>query len=309
MADSPRAAGLNGFPNAIPDSSRIRGPKVRWPDDAPFGVWLTHDVDRVRKTYQYATDLLTRRRVPDFRPLVRGDDPYFNFYRILDLESSLGVRSTFFLLEESTRLSPAPRTWPISMGKYRFSEPRIAEVIRYVRTRGWEVGLHGSYRSYMSEGLLRREKEDLERVLGEPVVAIRQHYLNLEIPTTWQLQQGVGFKLDASFGRITELGFRDNHFWPFRPNGVDILAAPLVIPDAAILQRGWSAEETRAQVGAVLSKAVETHALVTVLWHQRFLNPKEFPFHWKMYRWLIEEAHRRNAWFGLAADLLTIWGG
>lgn len=279
-----------------------------WPDRAPFGVWLTHDVDRVRKTYQYATDILTKHKLPDFRPFVRGQDPYFNIDRILALEGSLGVRSTFFFLEESIPLSPNPRRWPLALGKYRFSDGRVATAIRRVREKGWEVGLHGSYLSYTNEGLLRREKRNLESVLGEPVVATRQHYLNLEVPTTWEIQERVGFKLDATYGRIGELGFPQNRYWPFRPEGLDLLVVPLVVPDAAVIRGRWSEEETQDRIRAVLSQAGETHALVTVLWHQRLLNPVEFPVNWGVYRWLIEGARAMGAWFGTARDILRIWG-
>lgn len=282
-------------------------PAIRWPDDAPFGVWLTHDVDRVRKTYQYATDLLTRHRVPDFRPLVRGDDPYFNFHRVVEQEESLHVRSTFFFLEESIRLSPAPRTWPIALGKYRFAERKVAGAIRYLRTKGWEVGLHGSYRSYTSEDLLRKEKNSLESVVGEPVLAVRQHYLNLAIPSTWRLQENVGFKLDSSLGRMDAIGFHANGLWPFHPEGLTILEVPLVVPDAAVLRSEENGEDPESRLDGILALAARNHALVTVLWHQRFLNPSEFPLAWRTYLWLIKEAKRLGGWFGLGRDLLPMW--
>ncbi len=279
-----------------------------WPGGAPLGVWLTHDVDRVRKTYQYATDLLSRHRVPDLRPLVRGEDPYFNFGRILDFERSQGVRSTFFFLQETLPVGVRPRTWPRSLGKYRFSDPRVSAAIKDVRHQGWEVGLHGSFRSYRNGGLLSREKHDLELALEEPVHAIRQHYLNLDVPATWELQRATGFKLDASFGNISEVGFPEHRYFPFVNPEAGILVVPLVVSDAAVIRSGWSGAVAKNRIETVLSEALERHALVTVLWHQRHLNPKEFPVLWDLYAWLVAEARTMGGHFTNAAELEKLWG-
>lgn len=281
---------------------------VFWPDDAPLGVWLTHDVDKVRKTYQYATDILRRRQAPDLRPLVRGENPYFNFEKILNLERAQGVRSTFFFLQESIPLGVRPRSWPLALGKYRFSDPKVSTAIREIRDHGWEIGLHGSFRSYRDGRLLADEKRDLEAVLGTTVHAIRQHYLNLDVPATWQLQEKAGFRLDASFGRISEIGFPGDRFLPFTPPGMRIVVVPLVISDAPVSRSGWSADEAKSRIDAVLSKAIEKHALVTVLWHQRHLNPKEFPLLWSLYGWMVKRAQEMGGHFTSAAELERLWG-
>ena len=39
---------------------------IEWPNNADFAVCLTHDVDRIKKTYQYFTHSIKRRSLKPF---------------------------------------------------------------------------------------------------------------------------------------------------------------------------------------------------------------------------------------------------
>ncbi len=103
-----------------------------WPEGAPYALCLTHDVDRVQKRiYHYlyygaargirglSTQLYSLRR------RIAGDEPYWNFERIMELEDGLGVRSTFLFLNESAR-GFSPKYW----GRYQIERPEVKHIIR-----------------------------------------------------------------------------------------------------------------------------------------------------------------------------------
>ena len=83
--------------------------KPKWPDDKKFAVCLTHDVDRVKKTYQYLTrfeHFLKKLEIKNaFNEIFcflkfyfskdPKKDPYWNFEIIMEIERKFGVRSTF----------------------------------------------------------------------------------------------------------------------------------------------------------------------------------------------------------------------
>ena len=146
-------------------------------------VCLTHDVDRVCKTYQYITHDLLHLKFTKLGSIFSKENPYWAFKKIMSIENEYQVKSTFFFLEESLPFKFfSPKNWKLSLGKYKFSTPPVYNIIKELDANGWEIGLHGSYNSFRDYSLLSREKNNLEKVLAKPVVGIRQHYLNLDIP-------------------------------------------------------------------------------------------------------------------------------
>ncbi len=272
---------------------------------AGLTVCLTHDVDRIRKTYQYLTKDIRSFRWGNFRTLLNGAKPYWCFDRIMELEASYGVRSTFFFLHETIPFDLLkPANWKLTLGRYSFLETEVKRIIRELDQGGWEIGLHGSYNSYRNLDLLQVEKELLEEVLGREIAGIRQHYLNLDIPETWQLQSKAGFQYDASFGLKNDIGFRQGQYRPFQDESSGITVIPLVLMEAYLfakarddLERAWELAE------ALMDEAEQQQGVFTILWHQRMFNEQEFPGYLEIYRRIIEEAKKRQARFFTCREL------
>jgi len=294
--------------------------KPKWPNNAKFAVCLTHDVDRVKKSHQYITHSLKALVGFRFRDLIRQicdfrfyfDDieknPYWNFPRIMELERRHGVKSTFFFLNESGKPELLkPKTWKLYRGRYSFNDPNMKRIIKKLDSEGWEVALHGSYRSYNDEELLKKEKRELEDVIGTKVLGIRQHYLNLKIPKTWEFQMNAGFKYDASFGLKYTTGFKKARYHPFYLFNNSFLEIPLAIMDIGLFLMRISEDDVYPQtrkneddilkdIEDLMNIAEERNGLLTILWHQRVFNEKEFPGWVKIYEKIIIESKKRNAW-------------
>lgn len=280
-----------------------------WPDGKKFAVCLTHDVDRVKKTYQYLTHFV---KTKDFYHLksffIKKEEPYWNFERIMEIEEKYDARSTFFFLNESKQFGLFhPREWPLSLGRYTFHDEKIAEMIQKLHASGWEIGLHGSYESYKNTELLTKEKKLLEDIVGDKIIGIRQHHLNLEIPQTWRIQEEVGFKYDASFGSNYEIGFREKKYFPFRPFNNSFLVVPLTIMDSALFRNSKSIEEAWVKCKELINQAEKYGALLTVLWHQRVFNENEFPRYIMIYEKIIKVCKESGAWLATTKDIAERW--
>lgn len=279
-----------------------------WPDGRRFAVCLTHDVDRVKKSYQYFTHFAKTLRPYHLISLFQKEEPYWNFEKIMEIEEKYEVRSTFFFLNETKNIDLLhPKNWALSLGKYSFSDEKIAEIMQKLHANGWEIGLHGSYDSYKNKELLAKEKKLIEDVIGDKIVGIRQHYLNLEIPHTWKIQKEVGFEYDASFGSNYEIGFREEKYLPFRPFDDQFLEIPLTIMDSTLFQNSKSISNAWAKCKELIEQAEKRGALLTVLWHQRVFNEKEFLRWSEIYEKIIQESVRRDAWITLMKDLYKYW--
>ena len=91
---------------------------------------------------------------------------YWNFYKIMEIEKKLGVKSTFFFLNETYPFHPFKiSSWRFSLGYYDLFDPNLETVIMELDNQGWEVGLHGSYLSFKDFSLLKKEKLDLESIV------------------------------------------------------------------------------------------------------------------------------------------------
>ncbi|EMA49579.1 polysaccharide deacetylase family protein [Halococcus thailandensis] len=272
---------------------------------AEFALCLTHDVDRPYKSYQAISDALVERDPSRLAGLAPQINPYWQFDSLMELEDEFGVRSAFYFLSERGLRNRSlgkwlrPRYWIEHLGRYDVSAPRMARVIEELDAGGWEVGLHGSYDSYDDRERLVTEKEMVERVLGHPVKGGRQHFLN-RVPATWDHHRTIGLSYDSSLGSSTEYGFTHGYD-PIHPFGDDFTVFPLTLMEVALFEQHDSADGAWEACERLLTEAAANDAVMTVLWHPRYLSD-DFPGYRTLYRRLIERALELDAWIGPPAE-------
>ncbi|MDG6218798.1 MAG: hypothetical protein QCI00_05105, partial [Candidatus Thermoplasmatota archaeon] len=92
------------FKSILYGYSKLNAPLVKkspWPDGRKFAVALTHDVDELKKTYQwitrpvqYAYNRKFKLLINQFKSLLHkcmGEDPYWTFEKIIEIENNLDV--------------------------------------------------------------------------------------------------------------------------------------------------------------------------------------------------------------------------
>ena len=144
--------------------------------------------------------------------------------------------------------------------------------------------------------------------MGDEVIGIRQHYLNLDIPNTWKFQKEVGFKYDASFGYNDRIGFRDEKYLPFHPfNDSTFLEIPLVLMDAALFRNTKNLEDAWKKCINLINETEKRNGLLMVLWYQRVFNEKEFSGWSKIYERIIQICIEKEAWITKADNIRRWW--
>lgn len=276
--------------------------------DHTFACCLTHDVDRPFKTYQAAVNLIAERDPSELLDLLPHRNPYWTFEKIRGLEAELGVRSTWYFLDEQYLFRDRPvrelldsRAWQLYAGRYSLDDPRVQDLIETLDENGWEIGLHGSYESYRDADRLATEKETLESLLGREVAGVRQHYLNLEQPTTWINQRAVGFEYDATLGSTQKCGFQYG-YEPLRPFDDEFVVFPVTIMDTLLPDPQTDWETAWNLCEQLLLEARENTAVMSLLWHPRYFSD-DYPGFTRLYRRLIERATELGAWVGPVGDL------
>lgn len=271
-----------------------------------FKVALTHDVDRISKTTQYLTYSLKALRRGDvdkvlfnIKSVKNWQKEFWNFERIMEIEERYSVKSTFFFLNEPVTYNIFDfENWYHSFGRYRIYEKRVIEIIRLLDMNGWEIGVHGSYSSFKSSRMLKKEKTEIEDILGKSVIGIRQHYLNLIPDKTWGCQADSGFLYDSSWGLTKGIGFKNNFIAPFKPLNNNFIVFPLTIMDYCFMEE----EERWSRFDRLCSDTESNNGVLVLNWHNNVFSKNDFPGSEDTYIECIKRCADKGAVFKKLAD-------
>lgn len=260
-----------------------------------FGFLLSHDVDRVAfhhprlmayrmlqllglKPSNVGKTVLLQQLRSGLRHHLRFGavpDPWWTFSWMTALEKKLGLRSTFFFLlrEEGRR-----NAW------YRFNSRKIKSLITALNMDGFEVSLHGTFRSVDDAQRLQKQREALAKVSGTLPLGIRQHFLLFKQQTTFRAQEAAGLAYDSTLTFHDHDGYRNAYCYPFHPydfendRAFSIWEFPLVMMEVSVLQyRGLSRTGLEEAVDAYIKEALRFGGLISLLWHNCRLNELEDP--------------------------------
>lgn len=309
-----------------------------WPNGKRFALCLTHDVDFVSRislsakaARQSFGGLLKSKSTPlkkavklvrlggQFslqRFLLAGkDDPFWQYEKWLALEDRFGFHSTFYFFP-----SPLLRIheWDCSYQlsdtvKYRDKKMTVVEMIREIKKSGWEIGLHGSYYSAFDQDLLSFQKKAVEDAAGESIISTRQHYLHYDVRITPKLQANAGFKTDSTQGFNRSVGFRSATSYPYycwdfeQESAMPVLEIPQHIMDGGLFTENaleYNIDLAIKHSIQLMDEVESVGGCLTLSWHPHNITNEMW---WNVYKSLLEEASRRNAWGCSAGELYHWW--
>ena len=288
--------------------------KSYWPNGKKFAVCLTHDVDEIKKTYQWITLPLRflargnflgfKDQVSSFMQKIKGKEPYYTYDDLINIERDLGVKSTYFILKESGKPTfSSKETWYLYGRNRSLQNPEMRALIQQLASNGDEIAIHGSYYSYKDPVLLQEETRELEHLINTKVIGIRQHNLNLEVPTTWNFHMCAGFKYDTTLGFMDTIGFKWGTSFPFFPNTgeepIHLLEIPLIIMDICL----ESSKNKEYDCLQIADEVERYHGVLTLLWHPPIFNMLEYPDSREIYIKMNQYCKEKGAWITRARDI------
>ncbi|HWB07043.1 MAG TPA: polysaccharide deacetylase family protein [Verrucomicrobiales bacterium] len=303
----------------------------RWPQGKKWALCLTHDVDLVS---QWDTGLKAWRRVRNElakprnvvrlantsaravvrtlqTPLRRGDDPLWCYERWMEAESAFGFRSSFLFSPSRTARRHPYDTYFRHDDRVKFDGNYISVrgMISAMATRGWDVGIHGSYHSCTDAALLEQQRKELEDAAGRHVVSTRQHFLHYHSNRTPQVHAAAGIAVDSTLGFNGLIGFRAGTGFPWwnwdhsRNCSSPVLQVPLHIMDTGLFNpTSLAYDEALATTHSleIMDRVQAAGGCLTLNWHPNLII---VPAVWNTYKTLLKAAAERDPWCGTLRDI------
>lgn len=266
---------------------------------APTGwsVYLTHDIDRIRRHTPARLAGMVRRQGPRALTTLAGPDPWNNLPDVLWSSTQRGVAPTVYLIGRNRhRLDGTPQA---------VYERQRADMARAVHAAGGEVGLHGSFASSEDPAALREELASLRHETGLPIEGIRYHYLRFRYHETVRWLEEAGVAYDASLGFSAAPGYAAGIARPFRPYVMDeerpahLQLVPLAVMDTTLhSQAGLDADQAYDRALEVLEATRRAGGATCLLWHNTYFNDDRAPGYGATWGRLLDTLLERGAHLG-----------
>lgn len=295
-------------------------PLPRWPGGARAAACMSHDVD-YPEVVRWLEPLRIVRR-GGFRSagpaldVLLGRRTHWHFGSWMDLEERYGVRSAFYFASRQGHLVTYALGTPDPM--YDVGSTRFARLFDELAERGFEIGLHASYRACERSDGIATEKAALERAAHREVVGCRHHYWRLRPhdPESTLLQhEQAGLAYDTSLAHERFLGWRRGVSWPFFPFHQEqrrelatLQLSPAWMDDQLFGYRTHNPGERIELLRALVDRVVAQRGCFVVDIHEYVFDDELFPGWSRTYRDLLEHlTERSDVWIETPARVAAHW--
>ncbi|HEY0060231.1 MAG TPA: polysaccharide deacetylase family protein [Flavisolibacter sp.] len=202
--------------------------------------------------------------------LRRKEDPYDSYQWMDRMHDALRLKPIYFFHVGLKRYSFDKNT-PVRSAAFQ-------QLIRKVAGK-YGVGLHPSWRSGTVAGILEKEKTALEAFTGGKIMASRQHYIRLSLPTTYEQLLAAGIRDDYSMGYGSINGFRASVAFPFffynleKEEATNLLVHPFCYMEAnSFFEQQLTAEEALGEMLHYHNAIKKAGGTCITIWHNHFLG-------------------------------------
>ncbi len=137
-----------------------------------------------------------------------------------------------------------------------------------------KIGLHPDLGTYNHLERYNRECAKFRNFFGVTVTNNRQHFLQFDVRTTFDILESKGVKLDSSLGYAEREGFRcgtSHNFYPYNfkiDDCYSLLEQPLIVMDGTLKgYRKMNSEEARDRMKLLYNRTKRVNGNFVVLWH------------------------------------------
>ena len=238
-----------------------------------------------------AGDILKRKSIKEFAKRVRryifnkfGNyryDENYTFPWCMDICEKAGTKAAFYFI---------PTSIEKQNGCYELQDKKIQNLIKYIDSRGHEIGVHGSYQTYKDKEKAKLQKNMLDDTfnsldISQKIVGNRQHYLRWDSSITPYVLEYAGFIYDTTGSYADRPGFRYGVCYKF--SMFDILSRkklsikqrPLIVMECTIIDKvymglGYS-EEALKTMKDLKEKCFKYNGNFSLLWHNSHFKTKD----------------------------------
>jgi len=292
-------------------------PPNEWPHGQKYALVLSHDVDFIpsglsdtlRQGAKTVLRHLVRQR--DFedagrsaagllRALAKGRDAYGCVPEIILHEQKLGVRSSFQVAVGHRHPSDV---------NYFIEDDRVRDYLRVIPESGFDLCLHGSYRSTENPSWYGEEVALLTRRLGRPSGS-RQHFLSFDYDALFAAQERTGIRFDMSVGYPDRIGARAGFSYPYFPyclredRPYNVVEISLFLMDVTLRgYMGLKNESAQDAITHTIAGLRTRRGCVSAVWHPIVFGGARDPGYDKLYWDMVAQVSSTD---GLATDGATI---
>jgi len=199
-------------------------------------------------------------------------DPFDSFDWLLDIKHRYDLDPIFFFLVGD--YDEYDKNISIQILKFQSLIKSVADNAR--------VGVHPSFASNKSYAKLKKEVSRLSAVLKREIKLSRQHFLKIELPTTYQNLLELDITDDYSMGYAAQLGFRAGVTTPFYFYNLDqelatnLLIHPFSVMDVTLRHYlGLNQEEALARAKQVIQEVKNVNGHLTTVWHNNSFSEEQ----------------------------------
>jgi hypothetical protein len=298
-------------------SGRVPWVSNEWPQGRRFALVLSHDVDFVptdladtlKQGVKTVFRHLVRQRDPAdaaraaaglLRALRDGGDAYGCIPEIIAKERELGVRSSFQVAVGHRHPSDV---------NYYIEDDRVRDYLRVIPDSGFDLCLHGSYRSTENPAWYSEEVVLLASRLGRPRGS-RQHFLAFDYDALFAAQERSGIRFDMSMGYADRPGARAGFSYPYFPyclgedRPYDVVEISLFLMDVTLrAYMGLKGARAREVIVSAVDDLRQKRGCASAVWHPIVFGGARDPGYDRLFWDLVKYVQRAD---GLATDGATM---
>jgi len=296
---------------------------LQWPHGAAYTLVLSHDIDFIpldladtakQGLKSFLRHLIRHRDPADAlrsaagltRALMRGSDPYGCIPQMIEREKELGLRTSFQVAVGHRHPSDV---------NYRIEDDRVRDYLRAIPDAGFDLCLHGSYRSTENPVWYVEEVALLAQRLGRPLGS-RQHFLSFDYDTLFAAQEEAGIQYDMSMGYPDRPGPRAGFSYPYFPycleqdRPYDVVQLSLFLMDVTLRSYlGLKGSKAWEVIEVAVDDLRRKRGCVSAVWHPIVFGGARDPGYDRLFWKMVDHVRGTG---GLATDGASInnfWRG
>lgn len=220
--------------------------------------------------------------------ILRKKDPFDTFSWQIDIQRKYKLKPIYFIL----------------FGRYgRYNKnintrnKNFRNLIKMLSDYG-KIGIHPSYDMVDDESLLPTEKKNLENALNKSIYRSRQHFLRLNLPSSYRQLINNDITQDYTMGYAALPGFRAGICTPYNFYDIDFEAEtnfmiyPFAVMDGTLRDyMKLTPADAIAKIASLVEEVKKVNGTFISLWHNESLSNKKRWTGWlKVYEKLVEMA-------------------